>query len=344
MRVGDENMKLQLLVATTDKEYSERFSSILFKHYSDVLQTDVCTQLEKLNSLLENDYDIVLIDSVFLENMMCFGQEPIILKNSELLYVGNLSLLTQGCISEHCDSVKRIEKYQRISFIVQELLTKSEVTADQNLSTKVTVVWSPAGGVGKTTVALAYAAKKTSNAKVIYLDLDYFSSIPIYFNSNNRGISWVFQQLEDTDLGVHLEGVAETDASTGITFFGPPDNYDDINIFTVEYLKPLLKSLAVIGEEIVIDLPSACHDLTQKLFEEANKIFVVTDTSAASKQKLQQFATQHNVFHTYQEKICVVANKGSVFRWSGEQMNLPLVNSDDDKVVFKTLATKFVEN
>lgn len=337
-------MKLQLLIATADKEYGDRLSSALFKHYAETIQANICTDIERWSQVIsQNSYDAVLLDSDFLTYITAYAQEEVTMKTSEILFISDVSMVIGNRITESSAAVKKLQKYQRVSFLVQELLSTSSVSAEKMGNMKLTVVWSPAGGTGKTTVALACAAKKTASNRVVYLDLDYFSSVPVYFSSNNRGISWVFQQLDEENAAIHLEGVAETDSATGITFFGPPDNYDDMNILTVEHLKTLLKSLSFIAEEVVIDLPSVCNEMSQTLFEEADKIMIVTDSSQSSKQKLQQFAVQHHIYSTFKNKITVVANKGCILHWEGAQVKLPFVKATDDKVIFKTLATQLLD-
>lgn len=338
-------MKIQLLIATTDKEYGERLSSALSKLYPENLQSSICSNMDRLLDLLsETSFDQMIVDSVSFARIHPHATEVQGMKVTDLVLVQQPSLWCSASMEDARQNYSRkIEKYQRVSFLVQEVLKSAPLSGTQASAMPLTVVWSPAGGTGKTSTALAYAAKKTAQKKVVYLDLDFFSSSAVYFNSTNRGISWALQQLEESNGEVHLEGILEMDNSTGIRFFGPPENFDDIHILTVDHLKGLLKSLSYVADEVVVDLPTTCNLLTKCLFEEAARILVVVDTSVSSKAKLEQFITQNSIFSTFSSKMIIVANKGTILRWEGASIKLPFVKSTDDKIVFKTLATQIPE-
>lgn len=335
-------MKLQLLVVINDKEYGSRLSSILIKKFPEKIQADVCSDIQAWQSFVQNsNYDCILMDKEIIEQLnLEMGQEMAI-GSGELLLISCSPLQFQKKSSQELLQIaKNIKKYQRVSFLVQEFLSVTNVNLEKTSNTKLTLVWSPAGGTGKTTIALAYSAFIAERSKVVYLDLGYFSSIPAYFSSSNKGISWVFQQLEDTKGGIHLDGIVEMDTSTGIMFFGAPENYDDMNVLSEEHIGALLESLFAISSDVVIDLPSVCNERTQYLFEKADKILLVSDGTSSSENKLAQFITQHHIYGTYQQKITVVSNKGSSISWNGAQGKLPFVKSSDEKVVFKSLATQ----
>lgn len=338
-------MKIQLLIATTDKEYGDRLSSALFKLYPENVQASICSNMDRLPELLSTtSFDQLILDAAAFARMHPHATEASAMKMTDLLLVHQPSAWLSANREESRESYgRKIEKYQRVSFLVQEVLKSTPISATQSGRLPLTVVWSPAGGTGKTTTAMAYAAKKTAHKKVVYLDLDFFSCSSVYFNSTNRGISWALQQLEEHNGEVHLEGILEMDNSTGIRFFGPPDNFDDIHILTEDHLQGLLKSLARVADEVVVDLPSTCNQITRCLFEEASRILVVVDTSASSKVKLEQFTTQHSIYSKYSSKMIVVANKGTALRWDGPTIKLPFVKSTDDKIIFKTLVAQVPE-
>ena len=100
---------------------------------------------------------------------------------------------------------------------------------------RITAVWSPAGGVGKTTAALAYCTRKVSEGKqVLYLDLEYFSSVSVYFSGDGKSISTVFDKLANNAQYAPLRGIRQQDSGSGIMYFCEPNNYDDINVLTDE--------------------------------------------------------------------------------------------------------------
>ena len=96
-------------------------------------------------------------------------------------------------------------------------------------------------------------------------------------------------------------------------------------------------------DELVIDLSSTFDDKIQMLLELADRILLVTDSSRASQQKLEQFRTQHSIYEKVREKTIQVANKG--FRIHSEEgehtVLLPLVKSSDPVTVYQTLSAGF---
>ena len=201
------------------------------------------------------------------------------------------------------------------------------------------------GGCGKerTTAALAYAAQRAGEGKKsLYLDLEAFSSGPVYFSQNGKSISSVFEKL-DENVELLLQSIRQKDAVSGIFYFSQPENYDDISILTQEDVRLLVNASVQGIDELVIDLSSTFDDKIQMLLELADRILLVTDSSRASQQKLEQFRTQHSIYEKVREKTIQVANKG--FRIHSEEgehaVLLPLVKSRDPVTVYQTLSAGF---
>jgi Flp pilus assembly CpaE family ATPase len=205
---------------------------------------------------------------------------------------------------------------------------------------RITAVWSPSGGVGKTTVALAYAAQKSVNGgKITYLDLEYFSSTSVYFSESGKSISTAFERL-DGNAALLLKAIILKDTGSGISYFSPPNNYDDMNELTADDIENLVLAVSNNSDELVVDLPSVCDERCRKVLEAANAIYLVTDGTKTVTSKSQQFVSQHNLFERISAKIVLVANKGAKvndtrFR---RTVYLPSVSSNDPVSVYKTLS------
>jgi len=244
------------------------------------------------------------------------------------------------------NQLKKIRKYQRISSIVGNVL-ENYAEIDKNTSgfgtnkARIIAVWSPSGGSGKTTVALAYSANKISSGKqLIYLNLENFSSTSAYFQENGKSISKVFEKLE-TNVHMFLTGISQHDLGSGITYFCGPDNYDDINILTASDIEIIIKACTAEIDELVIDLSNQCDEKVQKVFDLADTVFLVCDSSNTSQVKLKQFINQHNVYGKIKDKIVLVNNKGAkaVDQNLNRIVHLPLVQSFDPVSIFKTLSS-----
>ena len=143
------NMKIRLILATSDKEYAERFAAGVSDSHG-TMEISVCTNLEKLGELVQEEYyDICLADP---EALAKFNHDFV------KLTVTLWNTHANGALGEN--TPHRVRKYQRISSIVSQLIRMYADVADKSALSgnpaDITVVWSPSGGCGKTTVAVAY--------------------------------------------------------------------------------------------------------------------------------------------------------------------------------------------
>jgi len=331
-------MKTQLLVATSDAEYAEHLSNMLSEHHSDVIDVSLCRSGEKLREQLKSrKYDVAL-----LEEDMIWEGDLLSIRLPLVLWSEN------EFSSEVPDGIKKIRKYQRISSMVGEVLELYAKGLKNGCGpcskrARITAVWSPMGGVGKTTVALAYAERKASEGKQsLYLDLQPFSSLGVYFAAAGRSISAVFEMIEteEGDAGMLMRSIKQQDSGSGISYFCRPENYDDMNILTPEGLTLLIETCAELTEDLVVDMSCLCDSCTQKIFELADRILLVTDASRSSQIKFSQFATQHNIFQHIRDKTTLIANRGARITDTlvDDVIYLPLVQSPDAVAVYKTLS------
>lgn len=331
-------MKIKLVIASNDGDYTEHLSCIMADRYADIFEVGVCsTQIQWVELLDGGGCDVALVEPSFIRHHD--------LKNIRL----PLILWDEFSAQQPDDGgLKRIEKYQRISSITGSILENYAQfsTGIADLRRKrghITAVWSPAGGTGKTTVALAYAARKVSNGqRATYLSLEDFCSVPAYFPGSDhekKSISVVFERLE-ADVPMLLKGILQEDSGSGITYYCGPNNYDDMNILTNEDLDTLIQGCVVNTDELVVDLSSQCNARTKKIFELADTILVVTDGTPAAITKLFQFMGQHNIAQQIREKSVLINNKGAkaVVEGISRATELPYVRTTDIISVYKTLS------
>jgi len=360
-------MKIKLLVATADKEYAKLISDNISEHHSNIIEVNDCSTLECLHETLsKRRFDVALMDTGLIKSIDTGSVD--------------LSLILWSESEASADvpaEFGRIKKYQRISTIVSEVLERyAGISGNkQGLSSKfanITAVWSPTGGVGKTTIALAYAMARISEEnEVFYLNLEDFSSVPGYFNETGKSISSVFEMLDNPNGNIKMliKGICCNE--NGITYLCNPDNFDDMHILSPENIYDLVTSCAEMTDELIIDLSGAYDARSKKVFELAHKVFIVTEPTISAKVKLAQFATQNNVFETIKEKVTFIANKeaqgidsfsGQLIRQLtggptgqpvgqltgqpvgqliGSVISIPFIQTENPKDIYKTLAESF---
>lgn len=333
-------MKIKLVIASQDKRYMDCITDVLTEKYNETFELCVCSTAERFSKLgVESKFDVALVENVFVEHLSDVDVAvPLILYDE----------IADNAILEGV-SYNKISKYQRISSIVEQILgncteLKGDFSSNKGNGSKITAIWSPCGGVGKTTVALAYATRKSlSNQEVLYLNLEKFSSTSVYFEEDGQSISGIFQKM-DSNLDLVIKGVKKTDSVSGVSYFCKPENYDDMNQLSEEDIEVLVKTCASNTKELIVDLSSVYDATTEKVLDLADRIYIICDTKQVSKAKMKQFMSQHSVWENIRKKSIVVANKGANLRELGiETYPLPLVKSLDDINVYKTLSAENFE-
>lgn len=332
-------MKIKLIIASGDEHYINHLSDVLAEDYSEFFDVRICSSVDSMQNLVaKNKYDILLLEASFVDYL-----DGDLTKNAVLLY--------DNFEGEEVDmDIVKIHKYQRISSMVGKIL---EYGADLNLNlntkafdnnaARCSVFWSPCGGTGKTTVALAYATRKALEGKdVLYVNLERFASTEIYFKEPAKSVSNIFQRL-DSNLDLVVKSAKQKDSGTGISYFGVPENYDDIDAIEVDDIKTFLKACVDNSDEVVIDISSLCNKKTKAVFDMVDRIFIVCDNSESSRIKLNQFVGQHYIWAEISHKVSVVGNKGCKNNLGVDQISLPMVKSSNEINVFKTLSAENFE-
>jgi len=329
-------MRIQLLIADSDQDYTEHLSNVLVEKHADVFEVSACSSGAQLAELLSHrSYDAALLSRTLAEG-------------ADLSGIRLPLLLWDGTASDWAEDAQGLQKYQRISTIAGQVLERCAEISPMGLDPgrargRITAAWSPAGGAGTTTAALAYAAQRVSEKKkTVYLDLEPFSSSPVFFPEGGKSVSTVFDKL-DGRAELTLQGIRQEDNGSGICYFCRPDNYEDISLLTGEDVVRLAEAAAAGADEMVADLGAGYDQKTAALLELADVVLLVADGSAVCRMKLEQFQTQHELYGKIRGKSVLVANRGGRYDASlaASQVTLPQVKSGDPVVVYKTLSAGY---
>lgn len=146
-------------------------------------------------------------------------------------------------------------------------------------------------------------------------------------------------------MEILIAGLLQRDNGSGVLYFGPAANYDDINILTISDLEEIINGCISQCNELVIDLSSSCDEKVRYILERSDRVFAVVDDSVTGKNKWDQFRTQHSLYGEIADKLTVIANKGADSDgWNAENViKMPLVRSGDPVVIYKTLSVQDFE-
>jgi len=342
-------MNIKLLIASSDEKYANHLSSVLTNSGEGLYTVEIFTQKPSfINGLTQKNYDIVLFDHDMYDGDLNF--------NSSKLFILLTDDETDFSFFEKFTFIRQIYKYQRISNISREMLDYYSGVADirqlrePKTGVNVSAIFSPAGGCGKTSVAVAYALKLANGGenhkdkkRVFYLNLENFASTHAYFSNSGKSLSDVLSKIEKLNA-VMLTSLKQQDPRSGISYFSMPQNYDDMNVVTEDNIIQLIDSMSAAGicDELVIDLPSAADIKTFRVLKKADGIFLVTDFTQNTRQKISQFVSQHNIFDEIQSKTTLIINKGgndkSKIDGINKTIKLPLLNLSDGYALCESLA------
>lgn len=344
-------MIIKLLIVSPDSAYEKHLSNVLSNIGDRLYEITTLTQKSGfIETMQSRNYDIVLFEQSMFDSNLNF-------KNAKLFVV--LSDEETGYkFFNNYSFIKRINKYQRISNISREILDYYSQTTDSvrpitNSPADITAVFSPAGGCGKTSVAIAYAmnlanltADFENKKNVFYLSLENFSSTHAYFPNNGKSLSDILSKLDKANA-VTLMALKQHDERSGISYFSMPNNYDDINIINETEIDTLINLIMQSGicDKLIIDLSSLADKKTRKILERADNVLLVTDQSQTARQKLAQFSSQYNIFEKIRNKTTLIINKDGSDKSKadgvdgiGKNIKLPFLNLSDNYVVCEKLS------
>ncbi len=281
-------MKIKLAILDRDPGYLERFASAFNAYYWDKLEIYSFTQLDKaLSELKEARIDVFLADEFFEIDLdkipeRCgfayFVDDPLV-----------ASLRDQPAIS----------KFQKADNIYKQILSvyaekSSDITgfkSDGTSSALISVFASPAGGVGSSTMAAAYALTLArAGHRVLYMNLELFGRSDVFFTGQGQEtLSDVLFVLKSGKLNLPMKlESAVRESADGVFFFESPPIALDVQELTEEDLKRLLKELRIGGhyDHIVLDMDFALDGRMLHAFREAYAIVLVSDGMAIANTKM----------------------------------------------------------
>lgn len=320
-------MRRKLVFAYFDQAYAQILSDVLHnKKEFEILE------IRSLESFSALQGEIATADVLLLEEGYC--QDTAVPPNG--------LVLSEELHKELQDPSTYVYKYKRISNILANLYEKcAQSQGGYGIHNgAVTAFWSPAGGTGKTTCALAYATKRALAGKsVIYLNLEHFSSSPVHFVQEGKSISSALSKMQHTEnLHMLLRSIWRQDSQTGIHYFTLPDSYADYNELTLQEIKALIEACATDIDEVVVDLSSVFNEKIECVLSIVSDVYLVHGNSESSAAKLSQFFTQHSVWQIIKHKTTVICNRGGQLNCDAPCISLPMVQGNCETTIFKTLS------
>lgn len=282
-------ISLQIVLGDYDQRYVQKLSSYLMNHQNHHFSVKTFSEVSHLKSHLQNNpTDILLITEDFYLKLEAVFPMAI--------------LLVEHAISSALKSLPSIRKYQSGDQIIHQFMNYYTLTSNKELighiekgGTKLWGIYSPSGGSGKTTLALALAqAFALRGHSTLFLSLEEIASYARLFECDGQtSISdLLYHAKKRTDnLLMKLEGIKRVDKTTELKFIPPPIYPQDMLTFEDEDWRYLIDQLLNYSsfENIVLDFTSELSTRNLWLMSQCKKLLVLTNLSFIQNCKVEAF-------------------------------------------------------
>ena len=298
---------IKLAIVDADSVYAERLAEGISQYPEYEISTFF--DLDKFEDILsKKNYDVVLFsDALDLDTNI----------SKKIVFIPLLE--EQGIVRNEYASLGGVYKYQRVSAIYREILGKISLVRsaiESNSEAFLIGVFSPAGGVGKTTVSAVTALKLASSGKrVLYQNMECLSSGDAYFDLKvgERGVSDFLGYLDsDIDFSTQIQSLLYT-KQENLYYMNPFRTPNDLLDLDSDEMRKFVLKLKKSGlfDYIVFDMDCGIHDKNLKLMEEMDTIAVVGSESDTAVRKLELFYSQSHIMSRISNKIMQIDNFSS---------------------------------
>ena len=300
-------MIIKMAIADSNEEYLQRLLNV-FEEYEE-LNLSIYTEKYALESALASKkFDIVLFDASLYD-----GQTALSRSSLAILLMDE----SKG-VPENCRDLPKINKYQRISRIYQQVLELyAEVCGDTGnvlgqRSVSMIAFYSPIGGAGKTTLSLVAASKLAMQGyRTFYVNLEDLASEDCYLPQNeNKGLSEIAASLgTNIKFSMKIQSLLQS-KSENFYYMNHFDSPNDIYEMTGEEVAELLIQLGKSGlfDYIIVDMGVELNEKLLSIFEEVHKIVLVEKPDAIAVTKMNRFLSQAHITNNYGKKMCRLLN------------------------------------
>ena len=200
---------------------------------------------------------------------------------------------------------------EKISRYAPVPTTSQEISNGSGEPASVVALFSPKGGVGRTTVSvnLAVAAAQTGK-RVALVDASFqFGDVGVLLNLNprNKSIADLAGELQSGELE-SLETFMITHSS-GVSVLLPPPSPEQAELIGPSAVKKVLQTLRASFDLVVVDCPSTFNEPTLAVLDESDLILTLLTLEITSVKNMRLFLEVCEQLGYGPEKIRLVLNR-----------------------------------
>lgn len=340
-------MTLKIAIADTNEIYAKRLAAALEKQEGDRIRVSSYSEQSALTAVLSKNpkrYDIVIFAPGAYDTYERVGDGCL----AVLLYDED-----EGADSSY-DDFPKIDKYQRAGSIFKRVLELYADVVGRSVEdiygrsvSEIITVYSPAGGTGKTTMALAIAKRLAAEGhSVIYADLEDIASDAVYLpQTMSRGLSELAAALEgNVNIPMKIEGLRQS-LCENLYYLGDFDSPNDVNELNDEDAVRLVEALKDSAQYryVIVDLGTAVGPRTLALFDAAQYIAIIERADAMCVHKLTTLYSLAHVTGVYGSKMgrlqnCYMGSNTNIATDIPLVGTIPFVEDAEDREIITHLA------
>ena len=319
-----QNQPIHVLLVSGHDQMAEWLVSAL-RAETDVVLAGWMTSVERASEMIgQRRIDVMLLDTTVpdvkqLERLQALAATPmgpaliVIAEPSEMAFVQQAIFAgVRGFLLRPFTQIQLIDSlHQTFSFVMQQRQAGALAAgaAPPAETAETLVLFSPKGGVGRTSLAasLAVALHQETRRQVTLVDGDMqFGDVDIAVNAIARtSIADLFNYIDELDT-LLVESALISHAS-GIRLLLAPPYFDPALAVDEQQLSRVIKTLALSQNGyVVVDAPSRLSEVTLSLFDVAQRVLLLTTASLASLRATKRFVELGDKLGFPPEKIVLV--------------------------------------
>lgn len=324
--------RINIVIADSDELYLNHLTNYLIEHMNTF---EICSFTTK-ESLIKyvgdksNRIDIIAFTEDLMDGTISVASAPVKI------------LLSDGSFTElEFESVNKFQKAEKfindILMIYAEKTGRVEAVSAGDKETKIVGFFSPVGGCGKTTLALATAYALASQGKrVFYLNAERLNSTYNVLNeASNGSLSDLYLTVKTKGANIELRIIANkfTDANSNISYINPAESSLEINELTLDEFKKLIYEFEKLGEfdVVIIDFDTEFNKDKIEILNCMDRIIVPFTSENLSLAKIGLFVKELGMYDELKdisEKSVFVLNKSNTQSITALQASGALTNCE----------------
>lgn len=276
-----------LWIADSEALYVRAFMEYVNLKKSHLFQVRMCTEKEHLERMLaEEEIEILLISAGWHEAYRHLIQDKCVI------------FLSEGSLPESLRTYPAVYKYQSVENILREVMyyyseqeNGTEYFTGIRRDNRVIGVYSPVGGIGKTTFALTLGQILAENQNVLYLNLEECSGFKGFLGKSHWNLSdliYYLRQKNKAPFFYRLNSMVQK--LDRMDYIPPCESYTDFQQITMEEWQQLLYLIRTQGsyDSVILDMGNVSGHETE-LLRECDGIYVPVRPDIISQSKISQW-------------------------------------------------------